>query len=36
LPLLDRESANLNTLEGFSGGITGEVQIEIDSVESPS
>jgi hypothetical protein len=36
LPLVDKESANLITLEGFSGGITGEVQIEIDSVESPS
>ena len=35
-PLVDRESANLITVEGFSGGITGEVQIEIDSVESPS
>jgi hypothetical protein len=30
LPLVDRESANLITVDGFSGGITGEVQIEIE------
>ena len=36
LPLIDEESANLITLEGFSGGITGEIQIEIESISSPS
>ncbi|MBT6724237.1 MAG: hypothetical protein HOB20_13500, partial [Planctomycetaceae bacterium] len=30
LPLVDEESANLITVDGLSGGITGEVQLEIE------